>query len=141
MYDGAAGLYQNWHRDYDSATGRYAQSDPLGLAAGINTFSYVEANPISYTDPSGLQRGPTQRVNIRQQNQQVVRSYGSPYRPRPPGGDMLPSVPRSFQDQLWRLDLIEDAIDSARDRYNYSRDLQETIAASQWLDELERQLT
>lgn len=53
-FDQETGLIQNWHRTFNPTTGRYIESDPIGLAGGMNTFSYADGSPTSKTDKLGL---------------------------------------------------------------------------------------
>jgi RHS repeat-associated protein len=55
-YDKETNLHYNAYRDYDPQTGRYVQSDPIGLYGGINTYSYVDGNPLNAADPLGLSK-------------------------------------------------------------------------------------
>lgn len=53
-FDAGSGLNQNYYRDYEAGTGRYPQSDPIGLSAGPSTFSYSNSSPLKWIDPHGL---------------------------------------------------------------------------------------
>jgi len=55
-YDVESDLAYNVNRDYEAATGRYVQSDPLGLFGGQpGTYSYTDSNPLLHVDPFGLE--------------------------------------------------------------------------------------
>jgi RHS repeat-associated protein len=53
-YDAETGMHYNWMRYYDPKTGRYVTSDPIGLAGGVNLYTYVKGNSIRWIDPWGL---------------------------------------------------------------------------------------
>ncbi|HWA11770.1 MAG TPA: RHS repeat-associated core domain-containing protein [Burkholderiales bacterium] len=50
--------HYNYYRDYSTETGRYIQSDPIGIHGGPNSYAYVNSSPMLYTDPRGLHAYP-----------------------------------------------------------------------------------
>ncbi|MFI3155637.1 MAG: RHS repeat-associated core domain-containing protein [Methylococcaceae bacterium] len=53
-YDAETGLHYNMARYYNPKIGGFDQSDPIGLAGGVNTYAYVGGNPVNSVDPLGL---------------------------------------------------------------------------------------
>jgi RHS repeat-associated protein len=54
FHDQATHLHYNYFRDYDPRSGRYIESDPVGLKGGVNTYAYARNNSVGRTDPYGL---------------------------------------------------------------------------------------
>lgn len=53
-YDKASGLNYNYFRGYEASTGRYIESDPMGMIAGVDTYSYASSRPLGLIDPYGM---------------------------------------------------------------------------------------
>ena len=68
--DVETGLYHNGYRDYDPRTGRYVESDPIGLGGGWNTYAYVSGDPLGGMDPWGLSKEDV--VRFQQQFEKTV---------------------------------------------------------------------
>jgi RHS repeat-associated protein len=53
--------HSNYFRDFDPATGRYVESDPIGLLGGsYSTYAYSNLNPLAFSDPTGLVPNPAE---------------------------------------------------------------------------------
>jgi RHS repeat-associated protein len=53
-FDAESGLHYNYFRHYEPLTGRYVQSDPIGLDIDISTYSYARTKTLNTVDPFGL---------------------------------------------------------------------------------------
>lgn len=94
-HDEETGFIYNNFRDYDPATGRYLQPDPIGLAGGLNPYGYVGGNPVSSTDAFGL--SPADVVTIRAEfNRSVMEMNQS-------GMRMSPGVFNNFLSTLQQM--------------------------------------
>ena len=56
-FDKESDLNYNYFREYDPGTGRYWESDPVGLIGGLTGYAYVASSPLQNIDPYGLWTG------------------------------------------------------------------------------------
>jgi RHS repeat-associated protein len=57
----ASGQMYMRNRMYDPQTGQFTQTDPIGIAGGLNTYGFAAGDPVSYSDPYGLCPGLNDR--------------------------------------------------------------------------------
>lgn len=96
-FDAESGLSYNINRDYETATGRYVQSDPIGLAGGVTTFAYGRGRPLNNRDSTGLMADPppppeeTLPENIPEVQEEIDELNRQEMESRPPpGGPYIP---------------------------------------------------
>ncbi len=88
-FDAESGLYFYRARYYDPATGRFLSEDPIGFAGGDeNLYRYVENNPISFVDLSGLAKAkPPKGIDPKNplglKSPKTVETVGAPERIKP----------------------------------------------------------
>ena len=105
-YQAETGLNQNVNRDYDPLVGKYLESDPMGLRAGINTYAYVRSQPIFLVDSSGLAIDPSQTCieglgigcKGQQNNPNVPGNPAKPGKPKLPPKDYCAKHSINAQD-------------------------------------------
>lgn len=115
-FDSVSGLSYNMMRDYESATGRYVESDPIGLGGGINTYRYSEAAPLTHFDPMGLSSVSCQpMLSIPGGDEEVLRDrklihdtgwYLSSVRRNPIGPRTTPEGREAGANALGRYEMI-----------------------------------
>jgi RHS repeat-associated protein len=54
MRDVTGQIYMR-NRYYDAATGQFTQPDPIGIAGGLNSYGFAAGDPVTYSDPYGLE--------------------------------------------------------------------------------------
>ena len=93
-YDRELSLHYNRFRYYDPRLGRYLQSDPLGIAGGLNLYAYP-ASPLSHADIRGLACGPRRTGNPREdgQEKELVAVRALPVSNRPRGAAPFSDLP------------------------------------------------
>ncbi|MWK54775.1 RHS repeat protein [Pseudomonas otitidis] len=94
--DAHSGLYYNYFRDYDPETGRYVESDPIGLRGGLNTYGYVMGNPLRYIDPTGESIAIVEALVVGAVivgGVMIINSLGNPAGQDSQGGDNYGVIP------------------------------------------------
>lgn len=108
-WDAESGLHYNRFRYYSPELGRYIQSDPLGIAGGINLHGYVR-NPLVEVDVRGLAGGGGCEGD--DDGDQPRRRDGNEDGPDLEGtrreSEPLPDARQLAEDRAWELALVHD---------------------------------
>ncbi len=109
------GLYYYRARYYSPQWQRFLSEDPIGLAGGLNSYTYVGNNPINHTDPLGLIADcisytlGVSRREWQEIDETILAQFSLPV-PIPtgwgvgPGGPRQPPIGPEIQFDLWEVE-------------------------------------
>jgi uncharacterized protein RhaS with RHS repeats len=98
---GLISIAYNYFRDYDPSVGRYVESDPAGLAAGVNTYAYVRSAPILWKDRLGLADSITDGIEAA-----IVRGDAQALQALIEGGALNPAQEAAAQAGLRTIQIM-----------------------------------
>jgi len=133
--DFSSGLYYVRNRWYDPALARFVSEDPIGLAGGLNTYAYVNNDPVNGRDPSGLDPcDGAFRDYFRCGETVVLEGVSSSYDPFP-ADPLFSTVFDGFMARVdasseWRHRQMRAAPQNLRDRITISAAGQAAAAAA-----------
>ncbi len=144
--DAETGFLYNGFRYYDPTAGRYLTADPLGLAAGVSLYAYLDGNPLSDIDPMGLCKNCTGMARVLKGNKRLIGKGGgfdtgpsnlTKYGVTADSAAIIPSQFGLTKDQMRPLiDQISGSLeDGTKFKFNRVRDVVDnraTRVANKW---------
>jgi RHS repeat-associated protein len=111
-HDAETGLFYNRYRYYSPELGRYLQSDPVGLAGGLNVYGYSGGAPLTAVDlvghheeqpeNNGTAKGATAAGAVTEEEPE--QSSAAPSKPPPltrkEGQDIIDDIHKAYNSKL-----------------------------------------
>ena len=85
-WDAELGMYNLRARHYSPTVGRFLARDPIGHAGGSNIYSYCSADPINFSDPSGLDALQDASLEYNNLYQEYVKHFDKAIKSKQYGG-------------------------------------------------------
>jgi RHS repeat-associated protein len=107
-FDSETGLHYNRFRYYSPEIGRYIQSDPVGIAGGLNVYAYT-SNPLRRVDVRGLAEPPCDSGPVTEEESE----------PSPEDAEQEMSVGEATQAELAEAAVVAEGGESAQEQAGY----------------------
>jgi RHS repeat-associated protein len=134
--DEETGFSYNYFRDYEPRLGRYVQSDPIGILAGLSPYVYVGARPVSLIDSFGLAGHhivPQAIYNNAALPAETLKVFDEATSGPIPGGHGWSKEHKQYSDavgDMWNEWIRKNGIDPTRMTPDRAREFLDMVASS-----------